>query len=96
MYDRANGIISAFDEHLTKGAEMIGWDWRLLAAQCYQESGFDPQAESWAGAKGLMQIMPATANEMGISTQQLYDLSCIAFHSVRFLLHIKFSIRLVR
>ena len=73
MYDRANGIISAFDEHLTKGAEMIGWDWRLLAAQCYQESGFDPQAESWAGAKGLMQIMPATANEMGISTQQLYD-----------------------
>ncbi|MBQ4025842.1 MAG: transglycosylase SLT domain-containing protein, partial [Treponema sp.] len=34
-------------------AKAIHWDWRLMAAQCYQESTFDPQAKSWAGACGL-------------------------------------------
>ena len=66
MSDRTHGIICAFDQELIKGADMIGWDWRLLAAQCYQESGFDPEAESWVGAKGLMQLMPRTARAMGI------------------------------
>jgi membrane-bound lytic murein transglycosylase F len=33
----------------------------MLVAQMYQESGFDPKARSWAGARGLMQVMPATA-----------------------------------
>ena len=32
----------------------------------YQESQFDPSAESWAGANGLMQVMPATAEDLGI------------------------------
>ncbi len=73
MRDRARGVISAYDDQLIKGAESVGWDWRLLAAQCYQESGFDPQAESWMGAKGLMQIMPATAREMGVQPHQLTD-----------------------
>jgi len=39
----------------------LGWDWRLLMAQMWQESKFDPRAKSWAGAQGLMQIMPNTA-----------------------------------
>lgn len=73
MRDRSHGIISAYDNQLMKGAEMIGWDWRLMAAQCYQESGFDPMAESWVGAKGLMQIMPSTASEMGVSEHKLND-----------------------
>lgn len=71
MRDKSKGVISAYDDLLIKAAESIGWDWRLLAAQCYQESGFDPDAESWVGAKGLMQIMPGTAAEMGISAHQL-------------------------
>jgi membrane-bound lytic murein transglycosylase F len=41
----------------------LGWDWRLLMAQMYQESKFKPKAKSWAGAQGLMQIMPATAGQ---------------------------------
>ncbi len=38
----------------------------LLAAIASVESGFDPTAQSSAGAQGLMQFMPATASEMGV------------------------------
>jgi membrane-bound lytic murein transglycosylase F len=48
-------------------------DWRLMAAQCYQESCFDPNAHSWAGAEGLMQIMPSTASHLGLDMGQLHD-----------------------
>jgi len=58
--------ISEYDELIIKHAKKIGWDWRLLASQIYQESRFNTQSESWAGAKGLMQIMPLTAKELGV------------------------------
>ncbi len=61
------GVISKYDALLQRGAASIGWDWRLLAAQCYQESAFDPHAVSWAGARGLMQIMPATGAALGLN-----------------------------
>ena len=48
-------------------------DWRLMAAQCYQESCFDPNAKSWAGACGLMQIMPSTAAHLGLPMSAIHD-----------------------
>jgi membrane-bound lytic murein transglycosylase F len=59
------GSISPYDELIRKGAEQIQWDWRLLAALIYRESQFRPQARSWAGATGLMQLMPRTASSYG-------------------------------
>lgn len=59
--------LSPFDSLIRKGADTLGWDWRLLAALIYQESRFLPKGESWAGARGLMQLMPRTANEFGAS-----------------------------
>jgi membrane-bound lytic murein transglycosylase F len=52
--------LSPYDEQIKKGAKEIGWDWRLVASVVYQESNFNPAVESWAGAIGLMQVMPET------------------------------------
>ena len=41
-------------------------DWRLLKAQCYQESLLDPLAVSPVGAQGICQFMPATWADMPI------------------------------
>ena len=73
MLSRQKGIISSYDQLFQRHAATVGWDWRLMAAQCYQESGFDPKAVSWAGAQGLMQIMPATAQHLGLPRNQAYD-----------------------
>jgi len=58
--------ISPYDNFIRVQANSIKWDWRLLAAMIYKESQFDPAAVSWAGARGLMQIMPTTAKELGL------------------------------
>lgn len=60
------GRISPFDNLFKKYANDLDWDWRLLAAIAYTESNFDTLAISWAGAKGLMQLMPRTAKAFGI------------------------------
>jgi membrane-bound lytic murein transglycosylase F len=59
--------ISPYDEMIKEESGKLGWDWRLLAAIVYQESKFDPAGESWAGARGLMQLMPETANRFGVT-----------------------------
>lgn len=59
------GKISLFDELIQTYSEQIGWDWLLLASLIFQESQFNPDARSWAGAQGLMQLMPRTANAHG-------------------------------
>ena len=65
-YSLKNNQISEYDDLIKKYADELGWDWRLLASQVYQESKFDPEAESWAGASGLMQMMPATAEALDV------------------------------
>ncbi|KPL12374.1 MAG: lytic transglycosylase [Bacteroides sp. SM23_62] len=67
LFTLSSGKISAYDDHIKEYSEQIGWDWRLLASMIYQESRFDPGARSWAGAFGLMQLMPVTARRFGIN-----------------------------
>lgn len=69
----SKGVISRYDQLFKTYARTCNWDWRLIAAQCYQESTFDPNAQSWAGARGLMQIMPGTADHLGLPREKLTD-----------------------
>lgn len=68
-YTLGSGKISRFDEAIKKEADRIGWDWRLVASIIFQESRFNPEAVSWAGAFGLMQLMPGTAKNYGITME---------------------------
>ncbi len=60
------GRISPWDDFARRYAAAYDLDWRLLVAQMYQESRFDPNQVSLAGATGLMQIVPRTARELGV------------------------------
>src|SRR5919106_3558310 len=61
------GKLSEYDALLKQYAGELNWDWRLLASQAFQESRFKPAAKSWAGATGLLQLMPKTAKEFGVT-----------------------------
>jgi membrane-bound lytic murein transglycosylase F len=65
------GHISPYDALFQKYAKNINWDWRVLASIAYQESRFNPNVVSWAGAEGLMGIMPSTARRLGVETHEL-------------------------
>jgi len=49
-----------------KYATMYDFDWLMLAAQGYQESGLDQDVKSKVGAVGVMQVMPDTGKELGV------------------------------
>jgi membrane-bound lytic murein transglycosylase F len=66
IIDPSKGQISPYDELVRKYSDRYGFDWRLVTAQMYQESRFNPKAKSHIGARGLMQLMPRTAKEMGV------------------------------
>ena len=65
-YSIGSGSISRWDDYFRRYSDSIGWDWRLLASLVLQESRFKPDIESWAGAYGLMQLMPSTGEQLGI------------------------------
>ncbi|MGH7803942.1 MAG: transglycosylase SLT domain-containing protein [Candidatus Binatia bacterium] len=58
--------ISSYDRLIAKHAVRAGFDWRLVAALIYEESNFKPSAVSSKGARGLMQLMPDAAREVGL------------------------------
>ena len=67
------GAISPYDDLFKKYIPQIGWDWRLLAAIACTESDFDPDVVSWAGARGIMQLMPSTAAGYGLDMEHIAD-----------------------
>jgi membrane-bound lytic murein transglycosylase F len=67
------GVISPYDVYFKRYGEQTGLDWRLLASVAYQESSFQSEGSSWAGAAGLMGLMPSTAASLGVDNNNLYD-----------------------
>ena len=57
--------LSPYDQQVKADARKYQFDWRLITSQMFQESRFNPDARSSAGAQGLMQVLPRTAKELG-------------------------------
>jgi membrane-bound lytic murein transglycosylase F len=62
--------ISRYDYLIAQHAEEAGFDWRLVAALIFEESRFEHDRVSGAGAYGLMQVMPFTARFVGTKNYQ--------------------------
>ena len=56
-----------YDALISKYAQQYGVEENFVRAVMKQESRFNPKAESGAGAKGLMQLMPATARQYNVT-----------------------------
>jgi soluble lytic murein transglycosylase-like protein len=65
--------ISGYDALIRSNAARHGLDPRLVKAVIAAESEFTARAKSPTGALGLMQLMPDTANEVGVSSKLLFD-----------------------
>ncbi|MDR2085621.1 MAG: transglycosylase SLT domain-containing protein [Dysgonamonadaceae bacterium] len=65
--------ISPFDTLFRQYAAQIPWDWRLMASISYEESKFYTDRVSWAGATGLMGLMPKTARSFGLEPEDALD-----------------------
>ena len=68
-----DGQISPYDYIFKAAGKKSGLDWRLIAAIAYVESHFDADVTSWAGALGIMQVMPRTAESHGYSPEEMLD-----------------------
>ncbi len=66
-FTATTGKFSKHDDIVKKYSADLGWDWILVKSLIYQESMFNATNESWVGASGLMQLMPETAKEMGVT-----------------------------
>ena len=62
--------LSRYSPFIKAAAKKYGFDWRLIAAQIYQESHLNPLAKSQAGARGLMQLLPSTARGLDVKDIQ--------------------------
>jgi membrane-bound lytic murein transglycosylase F len=89
------GAISPFDHLFRKYASIIDWDWRLLASVSFHESHFDSQEVSWAGARGLMQLMPRTASNFGLDRHTILDPAMNIEAGVQYIKSLNMSFRQV-
>ncbi len=82
---KESGNISSYDKLFKRHASTSGYDWQFLAAIAFNESRFDNSIVSWAGAQGLMQLMPSTAHAMGIEPGNLHNPDSNILAAVRLL-----------
>jgi soluble lytic murein transglycosylase-like protein len=88
LYTKAGAdILSApktdYDNIITRAAETYNIPKKLIQSVIKQESNFNPNAVSYAGASGLMQLMPATASYLGV--QNSFDPEQNVFGGAKYL-----------
>ncbi len=65
--ERFRRLVDLFKQYGRK----YSFDWLLIAAQAYQESGLDQSKKSAAGAIGIMQVLPSTAADPNVNVSQI-------------------------
>ncbi|MDX1619229.1 MAG: transporter substrate-binding domain-containing protein [Balneolaceae bacterium] len=80
---RSSGIISPYDGLIKSVADSAGIDWLMLSAIVAQETKFNPNSKSWAGAVGLMQVLPRFSEVREV--ERLYDAEVNLREGVRIL-----------
>jgi len=79
--------LSPYDDMTKHYSSKYGFDWRLITALMFQESKFNPNANSYSGAKGVMQIIGTTAKLMGLRDTKNVEKSIDA--GVRYLSYLR-------
>ncbi len=81
--DRDLSRYTRYDEHIRQAATLYQIPEQLIRAVIKVESDFDARAVSYAGARGLMQLMPGTAERLGV--KDIHDPRENIFGGVRYL-----------
>ena len=71
-HKRIKTLLPKYIDSFRRGGAKYGIDWRLLAAQAYQESHWNPRAKSPTGVRGMMMLTQATAKELGVTNRLNY------------------------
>jgi len=66
FHSKLNENLPIYKQIIQESAAKFGFDWRLVAAQIYQESHFNPKASSHANALGIMQLVKRTGESYGL------------------------------
>ncbi len=74
-----------YKELISRYSRRYGFDWRLIMAMAFQESGLDHSRESPAGAVGLMQIRPQTASDKNVNIHNVRNLENNVHAAVKYL-----------
>jgi membrane-bound lytic murein transglycosylase MltF len=76
---------TALTEFFKKYATQYDFDWLLLVAQGYQESGLDQKIRSPVGAVGVMQVMPTTAKDKNVAIPDIHKVEPNIHAGVKYL-----------
>lgn len=85
LSERAYEKFRLYLDLFQKYANQYDFDWRLIMAQAYQESGLDHNKKSPSGALGLMQIKPGTASGKKIGIPNVNDVENNVHAGVKYL-----------
>jgi membrane-bound lytic murein transglycosylase MltF len=77
--------IAEYRPYFEKYGDQYGFDWRLLLAMAYQESGLNHKKKSNKGAIGLMQVLPSTAADLKIGIKDIHKLENNIHAAVKYL-----------
>ncbi len=77
--------IDQYRRYFEKYGKQYGFDWRLILAMAYQESGLNQKKKSERGAVGIMQILPTTASDQNVGIEDIYNLENNIHAAVKYL-----------